>query len=140
MKRCLTLLLLASGLLVADKTILSAGETGAFQFRLSLGGERCGQLERHRTHDGPDQMRSAAFATNGIVRRTERVLRPSTGKAARPSSNPFAWTSRRAPNETADPVRAWAVSMHRVLSESVHAIEVPPACDALEYIMEAGTI
>jgi hypothetical protein len=38
------------------------------------------------------------------------------------------------------PLREWAVSMNRVLSESVNSIEVPPACGALEYIMEAGTI
>ena len=38
------------------------------------------------------------------------------------------------------PLRDWAVSMNRVLRESVNSIEVPPACDALVYIMEAGTI
>ena len=38
------------------------------------------------------------------------------------------------------PVREWAVSMHRVLRASVHSIEGPPVGDALEYIMEAGTI
>src|SRR5438445_2544859 len=52
---------------------------------------------------------SPARPTKGIVRRAERVLSPSTGKASIASSKPFARTRRRRPNETMVEVRAWVV-------------------------------
>src|SRR5712691_3214082 len=53
--------------------------------------------------------------TKGIVRRVERVVRPSTGQASIGSSKPFARTRLRRPKETllmvsvcaVDPARTW---------------------------------
>src|SRR5260370_1202857 len=49
---------------------------------------------------------SLARPTNGIVRRADRVVRPSTGNASRAESKPLALTRRRRPNATLMVVRA----------------------------------
>ena len=47
--------------------------------------------------------------TSGMVRRAERVVRPSTGYAERSSVNPLARMFRRTPNATSDSVSVWVV-------------------------------
>ena len=61
-------------------------------------------------------MSSAARPTNGIVRRTERVLSPSTAYATSPPSKPLAATSRRSPKDTDASVNACSVSPARTSS------------------------
>src|SRR5260370_19769601 len=52
---------------------------------------------------------SLARPTNGMVRRADRIVSPSIGKASRPESKPLALTWRRHPHETVVAVRAWLV-------------------------------
>src|SRR6266852_3665534 len=53
---------------------------------------------------------SLARPTNGMVRRADRIVSPSIGKASRPESKPLALIWRRRPYETVAAVRAWVVT------------------------------
>ena len=63
---------------------------------------------------------------------------PSSRSACLWPPGPSSLTVRAMKSRRALPCRDWAVCTNSALRESVHSIQVPPACDCLEYTMVLG--